>query len=150
MIKKIIKYIVIFCFSLSYSYAEVIKDIQISGNKRISNETIIVLGETSISDNFESSDLNNTLKNNSNKKIIFADISSKNFVFSTIVGLVTFRRNKYMTVRGFKIGSGTRKKRKSDVLIQPRNYFQYFVDLRKKCIFDHIYTCFTCFFVFYV
>ncbi len=62
MIKKIIKYIVIFCFSLSYSYAEVIKDIQISGNKRISNETIIVLGETSISDNFESSDLNNTLK----------------------------------------------------------------------------------------
>ena len=31
------------------------------------------------------------------------------------VGLVTFRRNKYMTVRTFKLGFGTRKKRKSDV-----------------------------------
>ena len=48
MIKKIIQYIVIVCFSFSYSYAEVIKDIKISGNKRISNETILVLGETSI------------------------------------------------------------------------------------------------------
>ncbi len=62
MMKKIIQYIVIFCFSLSYSNAEVIKDIKISGNKRISNETILVLGETSVSKNFESSDLNNTLK----------------------------------------------------------------------------------------
>ena len=62
MIKKIIQYIVIVCFSFSYSYAEVIKDIKISGNKRISNETILVLGETSISKNYESTDLNNTLK----------------------------------------------------------------------------------------
>ena len=35
-------------------------------------------------------------------------------------------------------------------LIQPRNYFQYFVDLRKKCIFHHFYICFMCIFVFYV
>ena len=52
-----------------------------------------------------------------------------------------------MAVGEFQIGSGTRKKRESDVLIQPRNYFQYFVDLKKKCIFDpflRVFLCFTC------
>ena len=49
-------------------------------------------------------------------------------MFCLLVGLVTFRQNKYMAVRGFKLGSGARKKRKSDVLIQPRKYFQYFLE----------------------
>ena len=49
-----------------------------------------------------------------------------------IVGLVTFRRNKYVTAEVLKTGSGTRNKRKWDVLIQPRIYLQYFVDPRKK------------------
>ena len=63
-----------------------------------------------------------------------------------IVGLVTFRRNKYMTVRTFKLGSRTRKKRKWDVLIQPRKYFQYFVDLRKVYFrsFLHLFYVYFC------
>ena len=50
-----------------------------------------------------------------------------------------------MTVGEFKIDSGTREKRESDVLIQPRIYLQYFVDLRKTCIFDPLYVYFCVF-----
>ena len=66
-------------------------------------------------------------------------------VVGHIVVLVTFRSKQYMDVGEFKIGSGTRKKRESDVPIQPRNYFQYFVGLKKKCIFDPFYVYFCVF-----
>ena len=67
-----------------------------------------------------------------------------------IVDLVTFLRNKYVTVEGVKIGSRIWKKVKWDLLNKPRMYIQYFVDLRKKCIFVHFYGVFTCILVFYV
>ena len=51
--------------------------------------------------------------------------------------MVTFLRNKYLTVEGVKIGSRIRKKVKWDLLNKPRMYIQYFVDLRKKYIFVH-------------
>ena len=51
----------------------------------------------------------------------FIVVSSKDGVSLSVVGW-----------NDDKKGFGTRKKRKSDVLIQPRNYFQCFVDLRKK------------------
>ena len=70
--------------------------------------------------------------------------------YSRFGHLLTKQVYDHMTVRTFKLGSGTWEERKLDVLIQPRNYFQYFTDLRKKCIFDHFCTCFTCIFVFYV
>ena len=70
--------------------------------------------------------------------------------FIHIVDLVTFLRNKYVTVEGVKIGSRIWKKVKWDLLNKPRMYIQYFVDLRKKCIFVHFYGVFTCILVFYV
>ncbi len=62
MIKKIIQFLVIFFIWISYGYSEIIKDIQILGNKRISNETILVLGDTSKLKDFNKNDLNDTLR----------------------------------------------------------------------------------------
>ena len=58
-------FITIFIFLLSTlkSYSEIIKEIQITGNKRISKETILVLGEISKDVNFDANNLNQSIKN---------------------------------------------------------------------------------------
>ena len=48
---------------ISQSFAESIKDIKVNGNKRISKETIIVLGKININEDYDDNKLNNTLKN---------------------------------------------------------------------------------------
>ena len=62
MIKVILKslYLTFFIFSLCYS--DTIDDIKINGNKRISKETIIVLGDFNIGSKFDDSNLNSSLK----------------------------------------------------------------------------------------
>ena len=49
--------------STFYSKAEIIKDIIISGNERITKDTILVLGKVNIEDDLDSNDLNIILKN---------------------------------------------------------------------------------------
>ena len=49
--------------SISFSIAETLKDIKIDGNKRISKETIIVLGKIEINTEYDDNKINNTLKN---------------------------------------------------------------------------------------
>ena len=44
------------------AFGEVIKNVEVSGNKRISKETVLVLGNISTGQNFEKKDLNNSLK----------------------------------------------------------------------------------------
>ena len=58
-------------------------------------------------------------------------MSQKRWIYC-IVDLVTFLRNKYVTVEGVKIGSRIWKKVKWDLLNKPRIHIQYFVDLRKS------------------
>ena len=55
--------IIVFLFSTLKSYSEIIKEIQITGNKRISKETILVLGEISKDVNFDANGLNQSIKN---------------------------------------------------------------------------------------
>ena len=62
MIQFIIKFLIITFLFLSNSYSEIIKKIEISGNQRISLETILVLGNISINKNFEDKDLNKSLR----------------------------------------------------------------------------------------
>ena len=62
MIKLIARYFLIVFFICGYSYAEIIKDISVSGNKRISSETIKVLGDITIQKDFDKNELNNILK----------------------------------------------------------------------------------------
>ncbi len=62
MFKKITNFVIFFTFFASLGFADIINKIEISGNKRISSETIKVLGDVMISKNFDASEQNNTLK----------------------------------------------------------------------------------------
>jgi outer membrane protein insertion porin family len=58
---KIIVQIFLIIF-FTNAFGEVIKNVDVSGNKRISKETVLVLGNISMGQNFEKKDLNNSLK----------------------------------------------------------------------------------------
>ena len=55
-------FIFIFIFT-NISFGEVIKSIEIKGNKRIPNQTILMFADISEGQNLNSTDLNNILKN---------------------------------------------------------------------------------------
>ena len=73
MLNKILKttFVLIFCnlFLLKVSYSEVIKDIKIKGNDRISKETILMFSEVRINNNYDNNNLNEILKNLYNTNI---------------------------------------------------------------------------------
>ena len=62
MIFKMIKLIFVFCFLITSAFSEIVNNITINGNKRISSESIKVLGNISTQKNLEKKDLNNLLK----------------------------------------------------------------------------------------
>ena len=62
MIKYLFKVIVIFLFLTLNSKSEIVKNIEITGNKRISKETILVLANIKIDQEFTDISLNNALK----------------------------------------------------------------------------------------
>ena len=61
MIKKI-TYLIFFLFIFSIAKAEIIKEIIIEGNNRISDETIRVYGEIELNKNFTENEINKVLK----------------------------------------------------------------------------------------
>ncbi len=63
MFKIFFKIIFFFVILLPNSLAEIVEKINVSGNKRISDQTIVVLGDITLKKDFSSSDLNNSLKN---------------------------------------------------------------------------------------
>ena len=56
---SVILFITIF---FNTSFAEVVKDVKVKGNERITIETIIVFGDISIGKNYESTDINSLIK----------------------------------------------------------------------------------------
>ena len=62
MKKIFLNFFLILVFSTNLSFSNEINEIKIIGNKRISNETIIVLGDIKPKQNFTNKDLNNTLR----------------------------------------------------------------------------------------
>ena len=63
MFRIISTFVFLIFVTTSYSEAEILKDIKVDGNKRISKETIIVLGEIEIDSDYNDNKLNYTLKN---------------------------------------------------------------------------------------
>ncbi len=61
--KKIIFFLIIFFSTSSIVFAEVLKEIQIKGNQRVSDESIKMFSNTKIGDNISSDKLNEILKN---------------------------------------------------------------------------------------
>ncbi len=62
MKKILIKILIIYSLLIGHTFAEVIKKIEIKGNKRISNETILVLSDIKSGVNFTNIEINNSLK----------------------------------------------------------------------------------------
>ena len=60
---KIIIFISIFFLNYATSYAEVVKKFEVTGNKRVSEQTIKVYGEVEIGKNYSEADLNQVLQN---------------------------------------------------------------------------------------
>ena len=58
-----IKIFIIFCLSITSASSEILKKIEITGNKRISNETIIIFSEIKINDQINKSKLDKVIKN---------------------------------------------------------------------------------------
>ncbi len=63
MFKKIIKINFILLFISSLSYAQIITDIKVKGNKRISKESIIVFSDINFNKNYNDDELNDVFKN---------------------------------------------------------------------------------------
>ena len=60
----------------SFSFSEIIKKIEISGNKRISSETILMFSQVNLADSVDGSKINQILKNLYNSNF-FNDVSVK-------------------------------------------------------------------------
>ena len=60
---KFIYLIIFFVFHLNFSIAEIIRDIQVNGNERISTKTIILFSKAKINQNVNEEDINFFLKN---------------------------------------------------------------------------------------
>ena len=69
MFKKIFIINILFIFLACFSYAEIVKDIVVTGNKRLSKESIMVFGNLKINKDYNQKQLN----------IIFKDLYSTNF-----------------------------------------------------------------------
>ena len=63
MFKKLVFFFILINFFYFNSQAEIVNKINISGNKRISNETITIFGDISKGSNYDGNDLNKILKN---------------------------------------------------------------------------------------
>ena len=63
MIKLIVKINFIIFFISSLSLAQIVTDISVEGNKRISKESIIIFGDIDFNKNYNDDDLNSILKN---------------------------------------------------------------------------------------
>ena len=62
MKKILVKIIIVLIFSISSTFADVIKDVDIEGNKRISKDTILVLGQIELNKKYNNTELNEILK----------------------------------------------------------------------------------------
>ncbi len=60
--KKILSYFILQFFFINFSYGDVINNFEIVGNKRISDETILMFSNLEIGSNFNKDQLNNALK----------------------------------------------------------------------------------------
>ena len=59
---KFLRVIFLLCLCTSYASSEIVNKITVLGNKRITSETIKVLGNVSTQKNLEKNNLNNILK----------------------------------------------------------------------------------------
>ena len=63
MIKLLLKILILNFLLINSSLSEVVKNVNVKGNQRISDETVLVLGDINIGSNYNEDELNNIIKN---------------------------------------------------------------------------------------
>ena len=63
MIKFLLKIIIIYCSIITFSLSEIIRDVIVEGNNRISKQTIITYGNIKLNTNYDNEKINDVLKN---------------------------------------------------------------------------------------
>ena len=99
-----IKYLFIIFTYLSINlcaFADVIKNIEVKGNKRLSKESIILFSGLNINQNYDSNDLNNAIKN-LNKTDFFEKINLKFTVDTLLIEIVENPIIEDLEIRGIK------------------------------------------------
>ena len=84
MLKYIIKITFILLIFCTNSYSEIIKKVDVTGNKRISKETILVLGNIKVDNDFTNDLL---LKKISSLVTLFSEIAQFSFFFQNNINL---------------------------------------------------------------
>jgi outer membrane protein insertion porin family len=63
MAKFLLKIIIIYCSIITFSLSEIIRDVIVEGNNRISKQTIITYGNIKLNTNYDNEKINDVLKN---------------------------------------------------------------------------------------
>ena len=93
--KKLLSIILSVIFIAGSSFAEIVNEIQISGNKRVSDETVKVYGEIKPEgSDFSNSDINNILKNLYSTNF-FEDVNIEIRNKKLIINLIEYPIKKY-------------------------------------------------------
>ena len=118
---------------LSSSFSEIIKKIQITGNTRISDETVLMFSKINVGQNFETLMLNELLKNLYDSNF-FSDVSVK---FENNIILINVEEApliKDIKISGIKADKFKKLIRES-LLLKPRGSFNnFFLSEEKKII----------------
>ena len=104
MPKFIFKIIMFILLLLNTSFAEIVKNVQISGNKRISKDTILVLGGINVGSDYTEISLNESLKN------LYETDFFKNINYDLNDGLLTIVVEENLVIEKLNI-NGIKKKK---------------------------------------
>jgi outer membrane protein insertion porin family len=89
---KYFLFILIFCIKFTFANAEIVKSIAVTGNERVTSETVIIFAKTNIGDDLIVNDLNTIIKNlyetnffknvkvNLKKNILYIDVIENDLV----------------------------------------------------------------------
>ena len=109
--KKFFKIILLFIFLSSTAIAEVINDVKINGNSRVSDETIKIYGKITLNENYDQKRLNSTLRNLFKTKF-FEDVNLKIDKSTLIVNVKEYPILNQLIITGEKNLRTTRELKK--------------------------------------
>ena len=118
---------------LSFSFSEIVKKIQITGNSRISNETVLMFSKINEGENFNSSMLNELLKNLYDTNF-FSDVSVKFKDSVILIDLEEAPLIKDIKISGIKADKIKKLISESLILKERGSFNNFFLSEEKKII----------------
>ena len=121
--KKFFKIILLFIFLSSTAIAEVINDVKINGNSRVSDETIKIYGKITLNENYDQKRLNSTLRNLFKTKF-FEDVNLKIDKSTLIVNVKEYPMLNQLIITGEKNLRITRELKKNITLKEKNSFIE--------------------------